>query len=207
MPQQLRVTRFIPAHAGNTLERFCYGPYGTGSSPRMRGTPRNPNRWHCSGRFIPAHAGNTSWVRMWCSMVVVHPRACGEHQSTHYKSSTVFGSSPRMRGTQSESDSLIALLRFISANAGNTLGQSITPCRSPGSSPRMRGTRPRTSSTMECTRFIPAHAGNTTDTCEVMGMTTVHPRACGEHIGVALIQINNGGSSPRMRGTHIDAGR
>ena len=91
--------RFIPAHAGNTsiqTTRHCRvavhpracGEHGlrarqslsgSGSSPRMRGTPHPARYQPADGRFIPAHAGNTASTRTMLVPDTVHPRACGEH--------------------------------------------------------------------------------------------------------------------------------
>ena len=90
--------RFIPACAGNSRggvphrggpavhPRVC-GELGnwrtfpkrlTGSSPRVRGTPRfNATRW-VSDRFIPACAGNSALQRHAVGFRPVHPRVCGE---------------------------------------------------------------------------------------------------------------------------------
>ena len=76
---QLRLLRFIPAHAGNTLARLVAGSSQSvhprtrgehnlpipgakvrdGSSPHTRGTPRIRKLITYGSRFIPAHAGNT----------------------------------------------------------------------------------------------------------------------------------------------------
>jgi len=50
-------------------------------------------------------------------------------------------------------------------------------------------------------RFIPAPAGNTARLDKKIGRFGVHPRACGEHLSVALYFGNSHGSSPRLRGT------
>ncbi len=112
--------RFIPAHAGNT-HSFAATPraaavhpracgehrdtgigtgIGTGSSPRMRGTPPPLRRMGRVTRFIPAHAGNTVPRRPERKKSTVHPRACGEHRRFFAVASSLFGSSPRMRGTR-----------------------------------------------------------------------------------------------------------
>ena len=89
----------IPAHAGNTWTRAATcSPAGdhpracgehaadsfksmadTGSSPRMRGTPRPAHGAGDSDGIIPAHAGNTRWRWSSSSTHRDHPRACGEH--------------------------------------------------------------------------------------------------------------------------------
>ena len=114
---------------------------GTGSSPRVRGTPlkrRVPNRGH---RFIPACAGNT-WandkgvssedgssprVRGTPLEVIrntavrpVHPRVCGEHAPRGAGRVSGAGSSPRVRGTLQGCLDRQNDLRFIPACAGNT---------------------------------------------------------------------------------------
>ena len=131
----------------------------------------------------------------------VHPRACGELLNSMPPSPSMFGSSPRMRGTQQTGFRWPLLDRFIPAHAGNsscqprTIGLATVHPRacgelisgfnssSPdyGSSPRMRGTH-----RIDCRagfgrRFIPAHAGNSR-------------RLAGNHNRPT-------GSSPRMRGT------
>ncbi len=117
--RSLAACRFIPAHAGNTpyytpplitLEvhpRACgeHAPptpspsHLAGSSPRMRGTRRTSRHRTPFQRFIPAHAGNTKSTAFTPSRPSVHPRACGEHLSSHVRDCMKDGSSPRMRGT------------------------------------------------------------------------------------------------------------
>ena len=53
------VTRFIPAHAGNTYPPNSHQNQLTGSSPLTRGTRLACWRGNHEDRFIPAHAGNT----------------------------------------------------------------------------------------------------------------------------------------------------
>ena len=96
---QARLHGIIPAYAGNTGShahdvkpsrdhpRICgEHPSGDatiqftpGSSPHMRGTPRNrPDHCQSSG-IIPAYAGNTWWVSPPDIENRDHPRICGEH--------------------------------------------------------------------------------------------------------------------------------
>ncbi len=136
--------------------------------------------------------------------------------------SAIAGSSPRMRGTLSASSTKITTPRFIPAHAGNTQpadtplnDDSVHPraCGehsfvpvvvrlSSGSSPRMRGTRLLYRRFEHHRRFIPAHAGNTFTQSQISVGTSVHPRACGEHLPDLLHRWSSSGSSPRMRGTH-----
>ena len=233
--------RFIPAHAGNTSGQSdtaqansvhpracgehsaiscCVRP-ASGSSPRMRGTRLCFLSQICQSRFIPAHAGNTGERKQGGSPVTVHPRACGEHSLVAFLAATIFGSSPRMRGTQTKLQHHRPRIRFIPAHAGNTAASSAAQAiltvhpracgehlvdlalllERLGSSPRMRGTRFSAALREHVIRFIPAHAGNTparpvrSETC------SVHPRACGEHWPSSTRIVLVLGSSPRMRGT------
>ncbi len=95
----------------------------------------------------------------WCP---VHPRARGEHLT--------------------DTDRLVADMRFIPAHAGNTLGGQGVGGADGGSSPRTRGTRQ------------PAR--------QRQPRPTVHPRARGEHPTLHCWRLARAGSSPRTRGTH-----
>ena len=130
-------SRFIPACAGNREQRTQKAIAVFGSSPRVRGTVR----------FIPACAGNT-----WQSIVpdAVHPRVCGEQVERPVPrdagkkpmwflagcvrfipacagNSIPPGSSPRVRGTESDS-------------VGSSPRDRADGILSIGSSPRVRGT-------------------------------------------------------------------
>ena len=65
----------------------------------------------------------------------------------------------------------------------------------------MRGTRTSQGPQHGPQRFIPAHAGNTPVAYHSGGMSSVHPRACGEHRVHDPHVVRFAGSSPRMRGT------
>ena len=68
----------------------------------------------------------------------------------------------------------------------------------------MRGTRGKPFERASVRGIIPAYAGNTV--AEITGTTGEgdHPRVCGEHSTVRIPRGFLIGSSPRMRGTHID---
>src|SRR5690606_1948243 len=90
----------------------------------------------------------------------VHPRVCGEQITGVQETSTVFGSSPRLRGTAFDMDAPVLAERFIPASAGNSRRGSEDRCTitvhprvcgeqhpgiaaasaEGGSSPRLRGT-------------------------------------------------------------------
>ena len=117
---KVRVPRgIIPACAGNTQAyvrnmsyiwdhpRVCgehhasfryMNPF-SGSSPRVRGTPRSLPLLRVGVGIIPACAGNTpqSWGRR--AATGDHPRVCGEHGRLDNLRKAQAGSSPRVRGT------------------------------------------------------------------------------------------------------------
>ena len=151
----------------------------------------------------------------------VHPRACGEQLEWFYTKSESYGSSPRLRGTESQRHCRCAAFRFIPAPAGNSSGESATswamavhpracgeqkvPALSTGSvigsSPRLRGTVHLARFNAAYLRFIPAPAGNSAS-CFLGGLLlAVHPRACGEQLGDVTEHDFTVGSSPRLRGT------
>ena len=71
-----------------------------------------------------------------------------------------------------------------------------------GSSPRSRGTLRPDRVPLLRRRFIPALAGNTQRRSGWCVSRSVHPRARGEHMILAIGAQESGGSSPRSRGTH-----
>ena len=151
----------------------------------------------------------------------VHPRVCGEHPVTTRSGTQYTGSSPRVRGTPNVDEPTPQGNRFIPACAGNTMieyssfsilsvhprvcgehfGSQMAAIAHVGSSPRVRGTHSMSGHKKVELRFIPACAGNTRRS-QLSGRTgSVHPRVCGEHLGVSLLIAKNVGSSPRVRGT------
>ncbi len=115
--------RFIPAWAGNTRsltgraarqpvhprvggEHSCSSWYlmtHSGSSPRGRGTRDRAPVAEARARFIPAWAGNTSMRKAIVYALSVHPRVGGEHGQSLVVVECLIGSSPRGRGTQTDS--------------------------------------------------------------------------------------------------------
>ncbi len=192
-----------------------------GPSPRMRGTRQADDPVRPVLRSIPAHAGNTPGsggpVRPW----PVHPRACGEHLRASSQAQRAAGPSPRMRGTLLRGQPTLRQHRSIPAHAGNTAWTWIKPpwpavhpraCGEHrfclmyaglmvGPSPRMRGTQVVSGAACLASRSIPAHAGNTATHAGGSWPWSVHPRACGEHLPMAAVELGEVGPSPRMRGT------
>ena len=241
MVGKYRCLRFIPAPAGNMppspllggrkpvhpracgehrrTVRIC--PRRPGSSPRLRGTLYNMFTEHTQRRFIPAPAGNIRCKIRAEWFGPVHPRACGEHDSTDNTWSMPSGSSPRLRGTFTRIVIGHDLPRFIPAPAGNIVSTLSTCDRVavhpracgehalghglfrlfPGSSPRLRGTWRIVRHIVFVRRFIPAPAGNIPNGTRFGLYHAVHPRACGEHAGSMEVVITSIGSSPRLRGT------
>ncbi len=134
------LSRFIPADAGNTCSNWetcrkmtvhprgcgehdfivCGIVHPVGSSPRMRGTLRDIMTAMVLDRFIPADAGNTHREAFRGRGTAVHPRGCGEHDSSLIRFVAAHGSSPRMRGTPAKGAAALTPDRFIPADAGNT---------------------------------------------------------------------------------------
>ena len=70
-----------------------------------------------------------------------------------------------------------------------------------GSSPRMRGTHDIPIPHIPRDGIIPAYAGNTHAVVPSPCCARDHPRVCGEHFAQGFGDIDQLGSSPRMRGT------
>ena len=196
----LQGLRFIPACAGNGTCRFaaryprsvhprvCGEQYSvsdplvwiSGSSPRVRGTGACQLADSSASRFIPACAGNSSILTQRQILPSVHPRVCGEQSHVRHRQRVPRGSSPRVRGTESNAGGLDSPRRFIPACAGNSSwfcrkgtdtpvhprvcgeqGRHTIPSgRKRGSSPRVRGTGRNAPRCDRHRRFIPACAGN-----------------------------------------------
>ena len=152
----------------------------SGSSPRVRGTPRHVDVADVDHRFIPACAGNSTKRPPQGIVGAVHPRVCGELATT-------------LRLAVVEH-------RFIPACAGNSRSSCRWPPCTPvhprvcgelrnavaltqdstGSSPRVRGTLQLVAQAAFNDRFIPACAGNSRRQPSAWLPRSVHPRVCGE---------------------------
>ena len=214
-----------PRAGGEHASRSAAIAIITGSSPRGRGTRPRPRRPRRDRRFIPARAGNTCSGAGSRRTYAVHPRAGGEHTHFRVGGDLWSGSSPRGRGTRRGGHGAPERSRFIPARAGNTPRRtraSPTPavhpraggehwplsgavCRWGGSSPRGRGTPDAALEMALGTRFIPARAGNTRRARSRWSTSAVHPRAGGEHTAFANSYYRARGSSPRGRGTRVQA--
>ena len=134
------------------------------------------------------------------------------------------GSSPRTRGTDGPRSPGGSAGRFIPAHAGNRRTRPPAPSPSTvhprargeqahaapelaapsGSSPRTRGTGADDVAEGVGARFIPAHAGNSATPPAAHHDRTVYPRARGEQKTTSKVSGQNGGSSPRTRGTDVE---
>ncbi len=189
----------------------------------MWGTQLSGDLQNRIDRFIPTHVGNTSEVSEFRLRKPVHPHACGEHSRTGLGGRGESGSSPRMWGTRLERHCGSPLPRFIPTHVGNTQTSLFFTHTNPvhphacgehlklkmilqfqtGSSPRMWGTHRADERPLIHVRFIPTHVGNTTNVNLQTNTLTVHPHACGEHLGRDPLSLPISGSSPRMWGTLI----
>ncbi len=153
----------------------------------------------------------------------VHPRVCGELKLLPKWFAAIYGSSPRVRGTPPLARESAHRRRFIPACAGNsnapscaTRTRTVHPrvCgelalrlwrfgRGFGSSPRVRGTHFIDVFQKFMRRFIPACAGNSAPATALRAWSTVHPRVCGELLGLPECLLRLTGSSPRVRGTRV----
>ena len=132
-----------------------------GSSPRLRGTRIAAKKEISASGIIPALAGNTANCFQSLATLRDHPRACGEHRSYDEYHAIELGSSPRLRGTLSDTGGGGLHWGIIPALAGNTMDAPAAFQRTAGSSPRLRGTPFMRDHLGYRVGIIPALAGNT----------------------------------------------
>ena len=208
---------------GGRASEACEKKTAAGSSPRVRGTrpTRRADDWPL--RIIPACAGD-AWCRSRASSRASdHPRVCGGRAISWHRLFQFSGSSPRVRGTRSNTARRRLASRIIPACAGDALSRETAKLsasdhprvcggreRVPapldtvtGSSPRVRGTLfvdPR----RRCLdRIIPACAGDAGLRALVQASFADHPRVCGGRLAENGTSNPHAGSSPRVRGTHV----
>ena len=152
-----------------------------GSSPRVRGKRFRTIRRQPARRLIPACAGKTLAGRGLRSACRAHPRVCGENTVAVTALTQKAGSSPRVRGKLSVTESRPGRDRLIPACAGKTHGSGCVSADSAahprvcgenpiltasarhslGSSPRVRGKRVALRVERHQVGLIPACAGKT----------------------------------------------
>ena len=234
------LARLIPARAGKTAARArhqmiraahpracgenTWSPRilsaNLGSSPRVRGKPRNSTRPSWTLGLIPARAGKTTANQPVANRGWAHPRACGENATWSLTSTPTLGSSPRVRGKPQGRYAYPSPSRLIPARAGKTwcsqrsawctrahpraCGENVVAgivlFRWLGSSPRVRGKRREGAALAAVARLIPARAGKTPCGHEFAPSFPAHPRACGENRSGSTRLRSDQGSSPRVRG-------
>ena len=197
------------------------GRPASGSSPRVRGSPREQQAVGLEGGFIPARAGEPASRCGPTGLTPVHPRACGGAEAVGLGRRRDEGSSPRVRGSRPGDVREELLEGFIPARAGEptvfgvplrpltvhprACGGASAPETPPpdahGSSPRVRGSRPCPPGARASGRFIPARAGEPAPAPAPRPAPEVHPRACGGARDRADPELAEDGSSPRVRGS------
>ena len=109
-----------PRVCGEHPEKVQAVEADAGSSPRVRGTLFEHGLPHGIHGIIPACAGNTLRSKRQTCRMRDHPRVCGEHFVKLPNSISVYGSSPRVRGTHIHVRGFGKQHRIIPACAGNT---------------------------------------------------------------------------------------
>ena len=194
-------SRLIPACAGKTWVPgfFCFlgwahprvcgeNPSNTvialqraGSSPRVRGKPRDARIVRPRPGLIPACAGKTlivtevSWARQ------AHPRVCGENcrlaVENHRDRRLIPACAGKTRVEASDRRAVTAHPRVCGENTHSRVLGTLTK----GSSPRVRGKRCLGFFRLRPRRLIPACAGKTQRESTAREECGAHPRVCGEN--------------------------
>ena len=132
-----------------------------------------------------------------------HPRACGANLSCHIVVFSAAGSSPRVRGKRRQNTGAPELGTDHPRACGANVGLSAPPTTRPGSSPRVRGKLKSIAIVFVLLRIIPARAGQTCGLVRLGGRPSDHPRACGANVCCMVPMSVPIGSSPRVRGKHL----
>ena len=191
-----------------------------GSSPHVRGAPSGDRSGNRPTGIIPACAGSTISPTSWPLARWDHPRMCGEHATGLDAGRMAEGSSPHVRGALRVAVLCKKIDGIIPACAGSTpccflrwrlrwdhprmCGEHISRRRtfsiSQGSSPHVRGAHHQDRQGRRLHGIIPACAGSTPFSKRVSSRYRDHPRMCGEHAQIELVEIVHLGSSPHVRG-------
>ena len=222
--EKTQVYGIIPACAGSTRPNLdcprlwgdhprMYGEHDNqqpdayrpvGSSPHVRGARHHLHKIATRHGIIPACAGSTFNASFGALQNRDHPRMCGEHAETWIQSSLPQGSSPHVRGAQPVVRAEHIVGGIIPACAGST-PRNLLLVSAPWDHPRMCGEHatPRTD-TPDSTGIIPACAGSTSVCFLGKFLVGDHPRMCGEHFNCEEVALMRVGSSPHVRGAHLD---
>ena len=186
----------IPACAGNTTT-VAQDEDRAPDHPRVCGEHQSEVVHECLSQGSSPRVRGTHALLLEGGVAVGdHPRVCGEHSGRGLIHSLSWGSSPRVRGT----------LQPAFPEPFQRCGQARMAVGVQGSSPRVRGTRLCGLLSMSMLGIIPACAGNTAALTIQHRALRDHPRVCGEHSEMLLLQLQNTGSSPRVRGTPMSCG-
>ena len=109
-----------------------------GSSPHVRGAPRNRIIFNSIIGIIPACAGSTTTPVASVKRPRDHPRMCGEHALCDYCGTDYRGSSPHVRGAPVTPERSYGSPGIIPACAGST-ASCLTSTRCSRDHPRMCG--------------------------------------------------------------------
>ncbi len=191
-----------------------------GSSPRVRGDLGQAQVQRPRVGLIPACAGRPTRSRRAKATTWAHPRVCGATTDGHLLLMRQEGSSPRVRGDRRPAARARDLPGLIPACAGRPCGArcrtwttgahprvcgatntpSLWTIHTPGSSPRVRGDRSDRGMDSTMAGLIPACAGRPRCWPAGGGSARAHPRVCGATFAPSFQEIQNWGSSPRVRG-------
>ena len=127
--------RAHPRGCGEHFTDSAHSAFAEGSSPRVRGTFSKHYRCYTDAGLIPAGAGNILSGSHNRQNTRAHPRGCGEHDGIYPQRKSIWGSSPRVRGTSSVIRTGKTSSGLIPAGAGNIMTR-VTPCWVPGAHPR-----------------------------------------------------------------------
>ena len=214
-----------PRVCGEASRRPRTLEYGSGPSPRVRGSPGSLRAAPGRARSIPACAGKPCAWSALSSEPPVHPRVCGEARECIADLPAQEGPSPRVRGSRTGEQDRGRIRRSIPACAGKP--REIAACGAPtwvhprvcgeanvssptdeevtGPSPRVRGSPAAGRVRVPARGSIPACAGKPADHVRIRLRPAVHPRVCGEAQLRKTAALAVDGPSPRVRGSRCDA--
>ena len=149
---------------------------------------------------------------------------CGEHITGNADDAVKAGSSPHVRGAHLGQNKKLGHAGIIPACAGSTQRRPCLPMvewdhprmcgehrhcphtlnGEEGSSPHVRGAQDHGGRCEHGSGIIPACAGSTLPLTRLRTQFWDHPRMCGEHCGRNNRNHRRRGSSPHVRGAHVE---
>ncbi len=170
-----------------------------GLSPRVRGNPQKLDVAGGRRRSIPACAGEPDQHTHILHIRRVYPRVCGGTSISFSRMATVWGLSPRVRGTSKASDNVPNRRGLSPRVRGNRLLMQ-HHFQGERSIPRVRGNREDDDGTGKPAGSIPACAGEPRWCGHSAPRWSVYPRVCGGTVSGGVIGHPWAGLSPRVRG-------